>query len=46
MLVSEVYEIPMAISLIIIFGILGAALLLSFVRTRQQQATVMQGWRS
>jgi tellurite resistance protein TerC len=46
MLVSEVYEIPMAISLIIIFGILGAALLLSFVRTRQQQATVMQGSRS
>jgi tellurite resistance protein TerC len=46
MLVSEVYEIPMAISLIIIFGILGAALLLSFVRIRQQQATVMQGWRS
>jgi tellurite resistance protein TerC len=46
MLVSEVYEIPMAISLIIIFGILGAALLLSFVRTRQQQPTVMQGWRS
>jgi tellurite resistance protein TerC len=46
MLVSEVYEIPMAISLIIIFGILGAALLLSFVRTRQQQTTVMQGWRS
>ena len=45
MLVSEVYEIPMTISLIIIFGILGAALLLSFVRTRQQQATVMQGWR-
>jgi tellurite resistance protein TerC len=46
MLVSEVYEIPMAISLIIIFGILGAALLLSFIRTRQQQAAVMQGWRS
>jgi tellurite resistance protein TerC len=46
MLVSEVYEIPMAISLIIIFGTLGAALLLSLVRTRQQQATVMQGWRS
>ena len=46
MLVSQVYEIPMAISLIIIFGILGAALLLSFVRTRQQQPTVMQGWRS
>jgi tellurite resistance protein TerC len=38
MLVSEVYEIPMAISLIIIFGILGAALLLSLVRSRQQQA--------
>jgi tellurite resistance protein TerC len=46
MLVSEVYEIPMAISLIIIFGILGAALLLSLVRSRQQQATVMQEWRS
>jgi tellurite resistance protein TerC len=46
MLVSEVYEIPMAISLIIIFGILGAALLLSFIRTRQQQVAVMQGWRS
>jgi tellurite resistance protein TerC len=46
MLVSEVYEIPIAISLMVIFGILAAALLLSFIRTRQQQATVMQGWRS
>jgi tellurite resistance protein TerC len=46
MLVSEVYEIPMATSLIIILGILGAALLLSLVRSRQQQATVMQEWRT
>jgi TerC family integral membrane protein len=46
MLVSEVYEIPIAISLMVIFGILAAALLLSFIRTRQQQATLMQGWRS
>ena len=46
MLVSEVYEIPIAISLMVIFGILAAALLLSLIRTRQQQATVMQGWRS
>ena len=46
MLVSEVFEIPIVISLVVIFGILGAALLLSFIRTSQQQATVMQGWRS
>ena len=46
MLVSEVFEIPIVISLVVIFGILGAALLLSFIRTSQQQAKVMQGWRS
>jgi tellurite resistance protein TerC len=41
MLVSEVYEIPIALSLVVIFGILGAALLLSFIRTRQEQQTRM-----
>jgi tellurite resistance protein TerC len=46
MLVSEVFEIPIVISLVVIFGILGAALLLSFIRTSQQQAKVMQRWRS
>jgi len=39
MLISEVYEIPIALSLVVIFGILGAALLLSFIRTRQEQQT-------
>jgi tellurite resistance protein TerC len=34
MLVSEVYEIPIVLSLVVIFGILGAALFLSFIRTR------------
>lgn len=45
MLVSEVYEIPISVSLVIIFGILAVALLLSFIRSRQlrRQATLMQG---
>jgi tellurite resistance protein TerC len=44
MLVSEVYEIPISVSLVIIFGILAVALLLSFIRSRQlrRQATLMQ----
>jgi tellurite resistance protein TerC len=37
MIVSEFYEIPIVISLVVIFGILAAALMLSFIRTRQQQ---------
>jgi TerC family integral membrane protein len=41
MLVSEVYEIPIAISLVVIFGILAAALLLSFIRARQNQQAKM-----
>jgi tellurite resistance protein TerC len=39
MLISEVYEIPIAISLVVIFGILGVVLLLSLIRTRQEQQT-------
>jgi tellurite resistance protein TerC len=41
MLVSEVYEIPIAISLVVIFGILASALLLSFIRARQNQQAKM-----
>jgi predicted tellurium resistance membrane protein TerC len=37
MIVSEFFEIPIVISLMVIFGILAAALLLSFIRTGQQQ---------
>ena len=41
MLVSEFYEIPIAISLLVIFGILAAALLVSFIRDRQQQTKII-----
>jgi tellurite resistance protein TerC len=41
MIVSEFFEIPIVMSLMVIFGILAAALLLSFIRTRQQQAKVI-----
>ena len=41
MLVSEYFEIPLVISLMVIFGILASALVLSFIRTRQQQANMV-----
>ena len=41
MIVSEFFEIPIAVSLTVIFGILAAALLLSFTRIRQQQAKMV-----
>jgi tellurite resistance protein TerC len=41
MIVSEFFEIPIAVSLTVIFGILAAALLLSFIRIRQQQAKMV-----
>lgn len=41
MLVSEYFEIPLIISLMVIFGILASALVLSFIRTRQQQANMV-----
>jgi tellurite resistance protein TerC len=41
MLLSEFYEIPLSVSLLVIFGILTAALLLSFIRARQQQTRVV-----
>src|SRR5919199_1466241 len=41
MLVSEYFEIPLIISLTVIFGILASALVLSFIRTRQQQANMV-----
>jgi tellurite resistance protein TerC len=41
MLVSEFYEIPIAISLLVIFGILAAALLVSFIRDREQQTKII-----
>jgi len=36
MLISEFFKISIGMSLIVIFGILAAALLLSYIRTRQQ----------
>ena len=41
MIVSEFFEIPIAVSLTVIFGILAAALLLSFIRIRQQQTKMV-----
>jgi TerC family integral membrane protein len=41
MLVSEFFEMPLVISLMVIFGILASALVLSFIRTRQRQANVV-----
>ncbi|HYY50830.1 MAG TPA: TerC/Alx family metal homeostasis membrane protein [Nitrososphaeraceae archaeon] len=41
MLVSEYFEIPLIISLTVIFGILASVLVLSFIRTRQQQANMV-----
>jgi uncharacterized membrane protein affecting hemolysin expression len=43
MIVSEFFEIPVVVSLMVIFGILAAALLLSFSRTRQQQTKMVIG---
>lgn len=41
MLISEFFEISIGMSLIVIFGILAAALLLSYIRTRQQISKVI-----
>jgi tellurite resistance protein TerC len=41
MIVSEFFEIPIVISLMVIFGILATALSLSFIRTRQQTKAVI-----
>jgi tellurite resistance protein TerC len=41
MLISEFFKISIGMSLIVIFGILAAALLLSYIRTRQQISKVV-----
>jgi len=41
MIISEFFKIPIAISLTIIFGILGAALILSLIKTRKENKMII-----
>jgi hypothetical protein len=41
MVISEIYEIPITVSLIVIFGILAVAMTLSYIRSRRTGSLIL-----